>query len=81
MVHRSIGAAILLLTLGCDKANEVPPAAQAPATTAEATGTTTQGLDSTAQPSLGGAKRAAHGTVDQIEQRNRELEKQIEEDP
>jgi hypothetical protein len=61
---------------GCDQSNEQQQVQQPPAAQPQAQ--TSGRLSETPQSSLGGAKRAAENTASKVEQKQRELEKQID---
>ncbi len=68
---------VLMATTGCyeeisaDDQPSLPPTAQQGST---------YGLSGASGSALGGAKRAAQNTVDKVQQRQRDIEKQIQED-
>ncbi len=68
---------LLMATTGCyeeisadDQPSPPPTAQQGP----------TYGVSGASGSALGGAKRAAQNTVDKVQQRQRDIEKQIQED-
>ncbi len=81
----AIPIVILLLELsGCDQYEQEPVSRQPPAPSpapAEADNAPTAGtpsLHAGARPSHAGARQAAHNTIDKVHERQRELEKALE---
>jgi hypothetical protein len=74
-------AASLTVLGGCyENLEPEPQTAAPPPQQPVATESSTPGIGNTPRPGLSGAKRAAHNTVDQLEQQQRRLEEQMEED-
>jgi hypothetical protein len=80
-VNAVLIAICLALLGGCYENLEPEPQTAAPAPQQPvASESSSPGIGNTPRPGLSGAKRAAHNTVDQLEQQQRRLEEQMEED-
>lgn len=80
-IHALLAATCLAFLGGCYENLEPEPQATAPPPQQPvASESSTPGVGNTPRPGLSGAKRTAQNTVDQLEQRQRRLEEQMEED-